>query len=258
MKPTERFSSRVADYVRYRPSYPAELIPALRLAGALRPGSVVADMGSGTGLLTRLFLAEGYRVCGVEPNAEMRAAGELELRIFDGFTSVAGSAEGTTLADASMDLVVAGQAFHWFDRGRAKREFQRILRGGVQWVALAWNERLVDASAFLRGYEDLLRRWCPDYAQVDHRQITPEVIAGVFAPNSYQTVRLSNRQVFDHAGVRGRLLSSSYAPAAGHPGHGAMVEALGCLFDAHQVEGEVSFDYETVLYVGGLGNMERM
>lgn len=258
MNSTQRFSDRVADYVRYRPSYPPDLIPALVHAGALRTDSIVADIGSGTGLLARLFLTQGNRVWGIEPNPQMRAAGDHELRTFEGFSSRAGRAEATTLDDSSVDLVVAGQAFHWFDAALAKREFQRILRGPSQWVALVWNERRVDASPFLRGYEELLRNWSTDYTRVDHRQVTPAVIAVFFAPNRHLTVRMPNRQVFDYAGLQGRLLSSSYAPAAGHPSHAPMLAALRRLFDAHHVDGQVSFEYETVLYLGGLGRSQNL
>ena len=153
--PTRRFSDRVDNYVRYRPSYPTAVLETLRSECDLSVATVVADIGSGTGILTRLFLENGNRVYGVEPNAEMRGAAEKLLRDFPGFESVAGTAEETGLAANSIDLVVAAQAFHWFDPDRAGMEFQRILRPGG-WVALVWNERLVGASPFLREYEELL------------------------------------------------------------------------------------------------------
>jgi SAM-dependent methyltransferase len=252
MDPTRRFSNRVADYVRYRPSYPRGVIDVLTRAGALTQVSAVADVGSGTGLLTRLFLKHGNRIWGIEPNAEMRAAGEEELRGFPGFVSVAASAEETGLPDGAVDLVVAGQAFHWFDRGRARAEFSRILRGEKP-VALIWNERLVDVSPFLRAYEGFLKAYATDYTQVDHRQMTPEVIGAFFAPGGVELVTLPNRQVFDFEGLRGRVLSSSYTPAAGEPRHEEMLRALRDVFDAHAEGGTVAFEYETRVYLGWLG-----
>lgn len=246
---TRRFSSRVADYVRYRPGYPTAIVDELHRWGALWPGAVVADVGSGTGLLTRVFLAAGYKVFGVEPNAEMRAAGEEQLRHAAGFVSVDGTAEATTLASESVDWVVAGQAFHWFDRAKAKVEFQRILRGDG-WVALIWNERRVGTTAFLAAYEHLLHAYATDYAKVDHRQISPEVLKAFFAPQGYRSFQFENRQVFDFVGVRGRLLSSSYAPAAGHPRHEAMVQELKRIFDQHQQDGTVVFEYDTQVHMG--------
>lgn len=211
---------------------------------------MVADVGSGTGLLTRLFLEHGSRVFGIEPNDAMRGAGERQLASFEGFTSVAGTAEATTLPDGSVDLVVAGQAFHWFDRERARTEFVRILRS-PRWVVLVWNERLT-GSPFLAGYERILQTYSPDYAAVDHRRINDEVISEFFRPNPFQLTVFPNRQLFDFPALRGRLLSSSYAPQEGHPAHEPMLAGLTSLFKRHAVGGQVAFDYETKIYVGNL------
>ena len=146
--PTQRFTSRVEHYVRYRPSYPRDLLDLLETRCGLSSASVVADVGSGTGILSELFLENGNRVIGIEPNKEMREAAERRLRRHPRFTSVAGTAEATTLDDASADFVAAGQAFHWFDPERARTEFSRILKPGG-WVVLAWNLRRKEATPFL-------------------------------------------------------------------------------------------------------------
>jgi SAM-dependent methyltransferase len=247
-RPTERFSDRVADYVRYRPGYPPELLPALRRHCGLAPEWVVADVGSGTGLLTRMFLENGNRVFAVEPNSAMRAAGEDFLRGFPNLTSREGRAEATGLAPASVDLVAAGQAFHWFDRPRARAEFQRILKPGG-WVALVWNERLT-STPFLAGYEQLLHRYCPDYAQVDHRNVGELELAEFFSPGRFRPQTFSLRQQFDWQGVHGRWLSSSYVPAPGQPGHEEMRRELQAIFERHARNGRVEWEYETKLYVG--------
>src|ERR1700704_873866 len=137
--PTERFSSRGENYVRYRPSYPSAAIDLLKTRCGLSPGAVVADIGSGTGILSELLLGSGARVIGVEPNDGMRAAAEALLRGEARFRSVKGTAEATALAPASIDLLVAGQAFHWFDVDQARREALRLLRSGG-FAALLWNE----------------------------------------------------------------------------------------------------------------------
>ena len=116
LDPTKRFSNRVENYLKYRPRYPAAIIPLLESECGLTPETLVADVGSGTGFLTELFLKHGNRVLGVEPNAEMRSAGERLLAKYPTFCSVNAMAEATTLADSSIDLIIAGQAFHWFDR----------------------------------------------------------------------------------------------------------------------------------------------
>lgn len=250
--PTRRFSGRVADYVRYRPGYPEGVVEILEREAGLTPASVVADLGSGTGISARLFLARGCRVYGVEPNREMRRAAEELLAGEPGFVSVAGSAEATTLPDTAVDFAVAAQAFHWFDRPRTRREVERILRPGGRAVVL-WNRRLTGTTPFAAAYEALLLRFGTDYRQVDHRNVGPEQLAELFAGGGYQARTLPNHQSFDLPGLRGRLLSSSYAPAPGHSDHEPMLAELARLFADHQDEGRVRFDYATELYFGVIG-----
>ena len=249
--PTQRFSSRVENYVKYRPGYPNGVIETLTRECGLTGKSVVADIGSGTGILSELFLKNGNRVFGVEPNREMREAGGRLLKKYPGFTSVTGTAEATTLADRSVDFVTAGQAFHWFDRGRTRQEFSRILRLNGS-VVLIWNERLTDTAPFLREYEDLLQKYGTDYAAVDHRNVDADAIAAFFAPHPFSLRKFENRQVVDFDGAKGRLLSSSYTPESGHPHYQPMLDEMRAIFDKHQVTGKVSFDYVTLMYVGPL------
>jgi SAM-dependent methyltransferase len=241
----------VSDYARHRPSYPGELIGLLREDLGLRPEHVVADVGSGTGILTGMLLANGNRVFAVEPNRAMARAAEERLGGNPRFRSVDGRAEATGLESGQVDLVVAGQAFHWFDPARSRDEFRRILKpeGGV---ALVWNIRRVDGTPFLRGYEAFLRTWGTDYNEVSSRYRDEGALRVFFGPGGYGTRRFDFRQTFDLAGLRGRLLSSSYTPAAGDPRREAMLAALPALFEAHQQEGQVAFEYDTWVYYGRL------
>lgn len=247
---TKRFSSRVADYVRYRPSYPPELMPWLAVECGLTPQSVVADIGSGTGFFAALFLRWGCQVFGVEPNLEMREAGEDFLAAEPRFTSVEGRAESTGLPDGAVDLVAAGQAFHWFDRAAAREEFRRILRPAGH-VALAWNERLVD-SPFLEVYEAVLVRYSPDYQRVDHRQVDSGAMDGFFGPGRWKQAAFPNQQRFDLTGVLGRLHSSSYAPPPGSEAYLLTNEAVERAFADYQEDGMVTFRYLTRIYAGTL------
>src|SRR5258708_29430755 len=122
----ERFSNRVANYVKYRPGYPREIVGFLEAKCGLTHESVIADIGCGTGISSRMFLENGSRVIGVEPNAAMRAAAEEYLAGFPNFMPVDGTSDRTTLPDASVDLVVAAQAFHWFEPEKTRPEFGRI------------------------------------------------------------------------------------------------------------------------------------
>lgn len=211
----------------------------------------VADIASGTGIWTRMLLENGNKVFGVEPNAEMRRAGERLLAGFPKFMSVAGTAEVTTLADASVHFVTAAQAAHWFDRERARREFLRILKPGG-WLVLLWNERLTDSTAFLRDYEHLLLSFGTDYQEVRHERTT-EAVNEFFDPALFQERTLAMRQEFDYAGLQGRLLSSSYAPGPEHPKHEPMLRELRRIFDSRAIGGRVAFDYKTRVYFGRLG-----
>ena len=249
--PTRRFSDRVADYLRWRPSYPAEVLDFLVAQCGLTRDWAIADIGSGTGLLSRLFLDHGNRVFGVEPNREMRAAAEELFAENALFTSVAGSAEETTLAARSVELVGAGQAFHWFDPDRARAEFARILKPGC-WATLVWNDRRKTSTPFLRAYEELLLTWATDYREVDHSRLGRAEIESFFGDGGILDVEFDNRQSFDFEGLAGRLLSSSYAPAAGHPSHEPMIEALQSIYDTHQVDGLVTLEYDTRVYLGRL------
>jgi len=249
--PAVRFSDRVQSYARYRPSYPSGTIDVLVSAGALSPDDVVADIGSGTGKLTELFLRHGNTVFGVEPNPEMREAGERALACFPRFRSVDGRAEATSLDSSSVDVIAAGQALHWFDLKAAAVEFRRVARPGGRMV-IVWNDRDLDASPFMAAYEDLLRRHGTDYELANHQRFGDGPVEAIFGKSGYRSHRLSHSQRFDRAGLRGRLASSSYTPASDEPGHEAMLRDLDALFDAHQHEGEVSFVYVTRLYHGPL------
>ncbi len=245
---TTRFSDRVENYVRYRPGYPAEVLDVLRAEAGLAPGQAVADVGSGTGISARLFLDAGHPVYAVEPNAEMRAAAEAMLGADPRFHSVAGSAEATTLPDASVELVVAAQAFHWFDPAAVAPEWRRILRPGG-WIVLLWNTRQTDSTPFLRAYEALLREHGTDYTTVNHENVTDEALRAVLG-DGYARRVVPSEQVFDFDALKGRLLSSSYAPNVDHPGHAPVMDALRRIFDEHQRDGRVRFLYDTEIYFG--------
>ena len=249
---TSRFSDRVGNYVRYRPGYPPDVLQELKAQCGLTPGHAVADIASGTGIWTRRLLENGNQVFGVEPNAEMREAGERLLAGFPKFTSVAGTAEATTLADYSMDFVTAAQAAHWFDRVQARREFVRILKPGG-WLVLLWNERLTDSTKFLRDYEQMLLTYGTDYEEVRHERTT-DAVNEFYDPAPFQERVFEIRQEFDYAGIEGRLLSSSYAPGPEHPQHAPMLRELRRVFDAGAVEGRATFEYKTRLYFGRLGH----
>lgn len=248
---TQRFSDRVESYVRYRPSYPAALIDSLREHSHMNSHSVIADIGSGTGILTALLLPEVGQVYAVEPNDAMRAAAERELSAHPHFHSLGTTAESTALPSQSIDLITAGQAFHWFDLPATRTEFARILRPNGQ-VALIWNERQTDTTPFLAAYEDLLKTKSIDYDQVNHSRIDHTAIAQFFNPGTFEEITFPYEQRFDYPGLAGRALSSSYVPNCNHPSHAAFFAALEEIFAQHAEDGEIAFRYTTRLYLGRL------
>lgn len=246
-EPTKRFTIRVENYVRYRPGYPAALLHFLAQQYGLTPTSVIADVGSGTGLLSKLFLDHGNPVYGVEPNEAMRLAGEQFLAVYPQFTSLAATAEATTLPDGAVDFVTAGQAFHWFDPAPTQREFRRILRPQGH-IALVWNTRH-PASLFMQDYDELMERWSPRYREVRQGNDKDGDI-GRFLSQQMEKVTFDNPTWLDLEGLRGRALSSSYAPLPDHPNHAPLMTGLDDLFARYQENGQVAFLYQTELFIG--------
>jgi SAM-dependent methyltransferase len=250
--PKTRFSSRVDAYVAARPRYPREVVPHLRDAIGLTRDWHVVDLGSGTGISCELFLANGNRVTGVEPNAAMRGAAEKSLRAFASFTSVNAAAEATTLPDDCADLVVAAQAFHWFDIPAARRETARILRPApAGWALLMWNDRKLGGTPFLEAYEELLIAFGTDYLNIRHDNIGDAEFRTYFGDGGWTFAAFPNHQHLDWPGLRSRVLSSSYTPPPGDPRHEPMLERLREIFDRHHdTTGRVTIEYQTELFYG--------
>jgi SAM-dependent methyltransferase len=246
-QPTRRFSSRVADYVRYRPHYPREIVAWLDEAIGFTPAWRVADVGSGTGIFSRLLVENGNVVLAVEPNDAMRFEAESTLAAFPNFESVRGTAEATTLPDGCVDLVTAAQAFHWFDPAATRREFARVLKPDG-WALVVFNTRRSDASPFMRAYDEFLHARAVDYGFVDHRLVDSGRLRAFLG--DYRVWRMNFSVIHDLDGVFGLSKSSSYTPSPEHPDHKSFYDELRATFDAHARDGHVEFLYETEAYLG--------
>jgi SAM-dependent methyltransferase len=242
----ERFSNRVDNYVKYRPEYPREILDHLSRECGLTRETMIADIGCGPGMSTKMFLENGNRVIGVEPNAAMRSAAEQYLKEFPWFILVDGTAEATTLADASVDMVIAAQAFHWFDPERTRAEFKRILTPGGHTV-LIWNERQLDTTPFLVEYEAFLLKYADDYTKVRHENTDAESLKRFFekVPRS---ATFQNVQVFDFEALKGRMLSASYMPDEKNKIYPVMIEELQNLFAKHSESDRIKVFYDTNIY----------
>jgi len=245
--PKDRFSNRAEDYDAYRPKYQDALLAYLEHDLSLSPRSVIADIGSGTGILAELFLRNGNTVFGIEPNRDMRSVAEANLSQYPGFRSIEASAESTTLPTQSIDFITAAQSFHWFQPMETRTEFLRILKEDG-WVVLVWNRRKAH-TPFLREYEELVA-WVASQKKnrVKHEDI-PERAIGEFL-GDYRVARLDNFQRLDLRGLTGRLLSASYSPLPGEPSHSELIRRATNLFNKHQDEGIVTLEYWTEVYAG--------
>lgn len=243
--PTQRFSNRVTNYVKYRPSYPAALLDDL--VEKVSADAVIADVGSGTGIFSNLLLERGLEVHAVEPNDAMRQYAEDDLGTDSKFHSHNGRAEATGLADRSADAITCAQAFHWFANEPTATEFQRILKpGGL--IALIWNERVLSGDPFSDGYESLLLQYATDYKDVRHELTTPKVIGELFPGFEMSTSGYDNFQDLDWDGLKGRLESSSYAPTSDHPNYAPMMQELERLFVGFSRAGCVRMNYQTQVF----------
>lgn len=242
----ERFSDRVENYIKYRPGYPPEILGLFRREMNLQKSSIIADIGAGTGISSKLFLENGNSVIGVEPNQLMREAAENLLREFPNFETANGTAENTSLDSKSIDFVIAAQAFHWFDKAKAGAEFRRILRD-KGFIALMWNERQLDTNDFLHDYENLLIEFGTDYEKVRHENINEADLQDFFMTD-IRRATFQNVQKLDFEGLKGRMLSSSYIPTAEDPRFEEMLEKLQSLFAEHAENGRIEILYNTNIF----------
>jgi SAM-dependent methyltransferase len=264
--PPFRFSQRVDNYIKYRPRYPKAVLDLLQAECQLQNTLTIADIGSGTGILSELFLRNGNPVLGVEPDPDMRAGGEYHLRGYPAFTSVAATAEATTLPDHSVDFVTAGQAFHWFDLRLARREFGRILRPGG-WVVLVWNGQRATGTPFLEALQAFWqdqrfsqfasRQASERMARVQALRLSPErarqaLLEPFFGPGKFKEQVFENPMTVDLQGLKGRILSNDPALEPGDPLYETMLSSIDELFQMHQRDGTVTIEHDTWVAFGQL------
>lgn len=246
-----RFSNRVENYIKYRPHYPNEIIKFLSEECGLTALSIVADIGSGPGISCENFIENGNTVYAVEPNDEMRKAAENIFSGSENFISITGTAEATTLETSIVDFIIAGQAFHWFEKENCKIEFKRILKE-EGYVVLMWNDK-ISSNDFMESYYNLIKKYGADYEKINHANVDDEIIGRFFSPNKFEKKYFAHKHPLDYEGLEGRLLSSSYIPLEGEK-FNEMIEELKNIFEKYNNDGKVDMDYETILYYGTLNS----
>jgi ubiquinone/menaquinone biosynthesis C-methylase UbiE len=247
---TQRFTGRAAVYSKYRPTYPDAVLEILREEANFDSSKIVADIGSGTGILTTLFLDNGNPVFAVEPNDEMKSFAEHSLSKFPNFVSVRGTAENTTLGDHSIDLISVGQALHWFDPEKSRKEFLRILRTSGHLCVLYNDRKNNENSGIMKDYEQVVSKYSRNRVLV--QKVEDENLSKFFKEWSFEKFTLPNYQYLDFEGFLGRLCSASYMPHPEEQSYLPLKSELKNMFNKYQKDNLVTLNYETNLFLGSL------
>ncbi|MHA1946494.1 MAG: class I SAM-dependent methyltransferase [Candidatus Hodarchaeales archaeon] len=251
MEPTTRFTDKAKYYHSGRPGYPKEVLTIIKNITNITANStsIIADIGSGTGKLSEIFLKYGVTVIGIEPNKAMREIAELKMKGYENYISIDGTAESTGIKDHSVDLITGGQSFHWFNLPKTRKEFQRILKPD-RYVVIVWNNRKAEISQFFREYKTILNDFGTDYHEVTKAKFSNEDFSDFFGSGNYERFLCPNKQWSDFEGLRLRLLSTSYIPHEESDSYPAMIKRLKELFKKHQINKLVSLEYETEILIG--------
>ena len=259
MNSTTRFTGRSKQYVKYRPSYPPQVLSHLRETIGWSQEKRIADVGAGTGIFTKLILEQGNEVVAIEPNDDMRSElmEQLQSYVTEQNTQHSnklsvrnGSAEMTGLSDHSVDGIVCAQSFHWFDQKRARAEFIRVLKPQAD-VVLLWNQRDVQASQFVRDYESLFMQYGEQYNAVKHKQMNVDVLTSFFGRKP-QLVSFYYEQPLEYEQLIGRIQSSSFSITEQDTRYEAFMNDIKAIFSRHEQAGIVKMIYRTDVYWGKL------
>ena len=245
---TQRFTGRAEAYSSYRPTYPKQFLDILNKEANFDSTKIVADIGSGTGILSKLFLENGNRVFSVEPNDDMRSVAGSNLGHFQRFASIKGTAENTTLEDRSVDLISVGQALHWFDSKRSWKEFSRIIKRGG-YLCILYNDRKTDdASGIMQRYEEIIDKHARNKPNLE--RVEDDILSKFFSGWSFKKFSISNEQVLDFEGLVGRVCSASYMPQQNQQGFSEVKRELKDMFSKYQKDNKIMLSYETNIFLG--------
>lgn len=239
-------------YAKFRPTYPASLIQYCCTDIGLNSNSVIADIGSGTGILTRLLLNIGAKVYAVEPNEDMRKIAEIDNQNNTNFISINSTAENTTLMEHTIDCITAAQSFHWFNRAYFKKECQRILKPNGK-VILIWNRR-DETSELVRDIDAINQKYCPQFSgySCGMRGAKTEDEYQDFFSGKYETRIFPNNILFDKERFIGLHQSASYRLDENNKNYHNYIHALSTYFDLHSTNGKLILPNNTYCYIGSV------
>ena len=248
MNSTNLFSGRAEVYTQGRPSYPKELVDELYTKYGFSCNSVIADIGSGTGKLSKQLLDKGSTVYAVEPNNDMRSIAEKELSEYSKFLSVSGNAENTLLPDHSVDFITVAQAFHWFDIKKFRLECDRIKKDNSR-VILIWNSRDMTSDFNKESYE-IYSKYCPRFKGFHGGMKVNDIRFSEFFNGRYEHITFDNPLMFTKELFVSRSLSGSYSLQKGDEYFNDYIASLEKLFDKYAVHGLVKMNNKTDAYIG--------
>lgn len=237
-------------YAKFRPTYPHTFIEYICSNVGINHESIIADIGSGTGILTRQMLEIAKKIFAVEPNNDMRAVAENDLSNYKNFVSVNGTAENTALEKSSVDFITVAQAFHWFDRAKFKAECTRILKPEGK-IILVWNSRDFNAKS-VKDSDIINRKYCPDFKGFSGGIRGAEYENGFedFFTGKYEIKNFQNDFFYDLDGFIGRTLSASYALKEDDEKYPAYINELTECFNKHAIDGKMIIPNITKSYAG--------
>lgn len=245
----EKFSGKATHYDYARPAYAESLLNTLYSDYGFSPQSVIADIGSGTGIFTEQLLKRGNKVYGVEPNTDMRKAGEERLKGYQNFVSVNGDAANTKLLNTSIDIITVAQALHWFPLEEFSKECKRILKPNGQ-VVIVYNQRCNDFIN--KDVDAVVARYCDirnastgaAYIELKRKRIN-ELYNGKFIE-----ICKSNSLLMDKNKFLSYWLSRSYAPREGDVNYKLFVNDIVSVFDKYAKDGLITLKQESMAYIG--------
>jgi len=243
-----KFSSKAEIYAKYRWDYDPKAIASLCQIAGINHNSVVADIGSGTGMLTAHFVNNVSKIYAIEPNAEMRAIALKNLAQYPAFVSIDALADSTTLPDNSVDLIVVGRAIHWFNAETTKPEFLRILKPNG-WLATCRvtheDLELLEALKILRKTES---GW--NVAQDKSKILENNDLESYYFNNNYQTIKQHSVIQEDWQQFLGRMLSHSPAPNSNNPLFPKFEAAAKKIFQSYSKAGILEIKIATEIKLG--------
>ena len=242
-----KFNKMQNDYSKYRPNYSNEAIEYILNLQNVDNEFKVADIGAGTGKLSLPFVKRGLKLYGIEPNKDMYEKLLENMKEYSDFFGILGYSEKTYLDNKSIDLIVVGQAFHWFNIDEFKIECKRVLKDD-SYIAILYNNGDYSKEVINKIHE-LSRRYCPEYKGSSGGLYNNEDIFNNFF-KEYNKIIFKNDYKLTLDQFIGLNFSASYAPKENEENHDIYLSKLEEVFNTYQEDGYLTMPNNTILRIG--------